>query len=477
MPDILSALNPVLRAALTLLSRSRAPQVEGSLPLPGLGSPAEVLRDRWGVPHIYASNRHDLMRAQGFVHAQDRLWQMEFNRRLVAGRLSEVMGAATATVDRWMRTLTLRRVAESEVPLLDAETRGALDAYTAGVNAFIERGRLPVEFALLRCRPEPWIAADTLAWIKMMSLMLSVNWQAEIRRAQLAARLGPERAAELGRALPRRLADRRPARGGPVAHRRSGGRTGAGSRAVHRPAGSRGPGQQQLGHRRSAHGDRQAAAGERHAPEPDRPCHLVREPPVRGRRARRRRHVPRHPRNRGRPQRTRGVGIHQRLSRRAGFVCRAAAADGRRPRAGRAQRRVARRDGVARDDPRQRRPAHRRGSDRHPARTDHQRPRAGCGRRGAARVALDIARARHDGRRPVPDDGGARLRRVPRGAAPLGGPGAERRLRRRRRQHRLQLPGQSPHPRQRRRPHAGARLDRRVRMDRHTSPTTSCRTS
>ena len=190
MPDILSALNPVLRAALTLLSRSRAPQVNGSLPLPGLGSPAEVMRDRWGVPHIYASNRHDLMQAQGFVHAQDRLWQMEFNRRLVAGRLSEVMGAATATVDRWMRTLTLRRVAESEVPLLDAETRGYLDAYAAGVNAFIERGRLPVEFALLRYRPEPWGAADTLAWTKMMSLMLSVNWEAEIRRAQLAARLG-----------------------------------------------------------------------------------------------------------------------------------------------------------------------------------------------------------------------------------------------------------------------------------------------
>jgi len=157
----------------------------------------EILRDTWGVPHIYANTPHDLFFAQGFVHAQDRLWQMELQRRLVAGRLSEVMGSRTLAVDRWMRTLCLRRVAEEEVALLDAESRAILEAYAAGVNARIGRGRLPIEFTLLRFKPEAWRPADSLSWSKMMSLGLSINWESEILRAQLIERLGTERAAEL----------------------------------------------------------------------------------------------------------------------------------------------------------------------------------------------------------------------------------------------------------------------------------------
>jgi penicillin amidase len=192
-----AVLGPALKVALTWLGRRRLPKVNGTLQLSGLETPVEVIRDRWGVPHIYAETVLDLMLAQGFVHAQDRLWQMDFQRRLTAGRLSEVLGAEAVPVDRWIRTLGMRRVAEQEVSLFEADLHANLEAYTAGVNARIAQGRLPIEFTLLRYQPEPWVVADTLTWIKMMSWTLSVNWEAEILRARLIARLGPERAAEL----------------------------------------------------------------------------------------------------------------------------------------------------------------------------------------------------------------------------------------------------------------------------------------
>jgi penicillin amidase len=188
---------PIAANFLRMLSRTRLPRLDGELRLAGLAKPVRMLRDDWGVPHIYAENLHDLFFAQGFAHAQDRLWQMEFNRRLVAGRLAEILGPIAVDLDRWVRTLTMRRVAEFEVNLLSEEARKLLQAYANGVNLCMLRQRLPIEFTLLRYRPEPWILADTLSWIKMMSWSLSVNWEAELLRAQLVARLGPEQAAEL----------------------------------------------------------------------------------------------------------------------------------------------------------------------------------------------------------------------------------------------------------------------------------------
>ena len=190
-------LAPLMGAGLGLLSRRRLPRQAGRLSLAGLQAPVEIIRDSWGVPHIYATNNHDLMFAQGFVHAQDRLWQMDFNRRLVSGRLAEVLGAVALPVDRWMRTIGMRRAAEQDVALISAGTRDELEAYAAGVSAYIAQGPLPVECALLRYQPEPWIVADTLSWINMMSWSLSVNWETEILRAQLIARLGKDLAAQL----------------------------------------------------------------------------------------------------------------------------------------------------------------------------------------------------------------------------------------------------------------------------------------
>lgn len=185
-----------------LLVKRPLAQTEGTIRLAGLDAGVEVLRDRWGVPHIYAEGHRDLLFAQGFVHAQDRLWQMDFYRRLVAGRLSEIMGEVTLPVDRWVRTLSMRRVAEQEADLLAAEARSLAEAYAAGINARIAQGRLPVEFTLLRYKPEPWTVADTLAWVKYMSWSLSVNWESELLRAQLIERLGPDLAHELEAGLP-----------------------------------------------------------------------------------------------------------------------------------------------------------------------------------------------------------------------------------------------------------------------------------
>ena len=179
------------------LMRRPLAQTKGELKLHGLVAPVEVLRDRWGVPHIYAQNETDVLFAQGFVHAQDRLWQMDFQRRLVAGRLSEILGEVAVPLDRWMRILCMRRAAEKEPSLIPGETLGLLEAYVAGINARIELGRLPVEFTLLRYKPEPWTVVDSLSWSKMMAWTLSVNWETELLRAQLIALLGAEKAAEL----------------------------------------------------------------------------------------------------------------------------------------------------------------------------------------------------------------------------------------------------------------------------------------
>lgn len=179
--------------------RQSHPRVEGTVAVPGLSAPVEVVRDRWGVPHLFAQNERDLFFAQGYVHAQDRLWQMHFNRTVGSGRLSTLFGAAPLPADRYLRTIGLRRSAERDLGLLSAETRGFLEAYTAGVNAFLKshEGKLPIEFTMLGVKPEPWTPVDSLAWSRTMSLNLSLNSALETTRLQLAAKLGPEAVKQL----------------------------------------------------------------------------------------------------------------------------------------------------------------------------------------------------------------------------------------------------------------------------------------
>ncbi len=184
-------------AAWALLRRSR-PQASGRVRIEGLHGPAEILRDRWGVPHVYAGDVHDLYFCQGFCHAQDRLWQMEFNRRLASGRLSQVLGEAAIDVDRLMRRIGMHRSARRDAETADEETRALYDAYVAGVNAYLGLRRpLPPEFIILRFRPDPWEAADSALMGRLISFGQGLNWDTEIARLRMVTAVGPELAAEL----------------------------------------------------------------------------------------------------------------------------------------------------------------------------------------------------------------------------------------------------------------------------------------
>ena len=179
--------------------RSSLPKVRGTLDLPGLSNTVEVVRDRYAVPHIYAQTPQDAYFALGFVHAQDRLWQMEFQRRVGAGRLSEVLGEATRPTDTFLRTLGVYRHAEKALGAFSPETLATLDAYVSGINTFLDtrRGALPPEFLVLGFEPEPWTLADVVVWTKMMAYDLSGNWRDEVLRARLAQVLSSEQIAEL----------------------------------------------------------------------------------------------------------------------------------------------------------------------------------------------------------------------------------------------------------------------------------------
>ncbi|MFQ5467826.1 MAG: penicillin acylase family protein, partial [Kiloniellaceae bacterium] len=175
------------------------PRLDGTLAVTGLDAPVEVLRDGDGIVTIRAESERDAAFALGYAHAQDRLWQMDFMRRTGAGRLSEVAGARTLRLDRFMRTLGLYRTAQANVEHLSPPVRALLDVYAAGVNAVIEDddATLPIEFQIMRYRPEPWRPADSLIWARLMSLQLSGNWSDELLRARTIRRLGPARAADL----------------------------------------------------------------------------------------------------------------------------------------------------------------------------------------------------------------------------------------------------------------------------------------
>ncbi len=175
------------------------PSVDDDERLLGLDERVEVLRDTYGVPHIFATDTHDLFFAQGYVTAQDRLWQMDIYRRAAEGRLAEVLGEPGLESDRFMRTLGLGRAAQLDLGMISDETRAFLEAYMEGVNKFLQQHgeSLPVEFTILGYRPEPWTVLDTLAISKLQLYDAAGNYTQELLRASIAARLGPEALATL----------------------------------------------------------------------------------------------------------------------------------------------------------------------------------------------------------------------------------------------------------------------------------------
>ncbi len=164
-----------------------------------MAAPVEILRDRWGIPHIYASNNADLFFAQGFVHAQDRLFQLELNRRTAQGRLSELFGELALDTDRTARTFGFYRLGCADWANAGPGLQEAIQAYTAGVNAYLQHPsrKMPVEFTLLNHTPEPWKPEDTAAFSRVMIWQLSHAWYGELIRSRIIEKVGPDAAAEL----------------------------------------------------------------------------------------------------------------------------------------------------------------------------------------------------------------------------------------------------------------------------------------
>lgn len=186
---------------------SRLAQLDGAISVPGLDSAVEVRRDRWGVPHIYARTQHDLFFAQGFVAAQDRLWQMEMWRRAAEGRLAEVLGPRFVERDRFARLFRYRGSMAAEWAAYADDARAIVEAFVSGVNAYIAqvKDRPPIEFSMLGFAPEPWTVEVPLA--RVTSLSGVSNASTEILRARLVSLVGAKGAEAILPTEPTRALD------------------------------------------------------------------------------------------------------------------------------------------------------------------------------------------------------------------------------------------------------------------------------
>ncbi|GAB3616630.1 penicillin acylase family protein [Okibacterium endophyticum] len=181
------------------------PRLDGELDVPGLTSEVTVYRDDAGIPQLVASTAEDLFLAQGFVHAQDRFWEMDFRRHVTSGRLSELFGESQVGTDTFVRTLGWRHVAEQEVEMLSERDLGYYQAYADGVNAYLEQRTGPdlsLEYSVLALQnpgytPEPWTPVDSVAWLKAMAWDMRSNLESEVDRAILSSELTPEQVADL----------------------------------------------------------------------------------------------------------------------------------------------------------------------------------------------------------------------------------------------------------------------------------------
>ena len=175
------------------------PRLDGQISMAGLKEGVIVDRDQWGRPWIRAKSTEDLVMAQGYVTAQDRLWQMDLLRRAAAGDLSEIVGLAALKIDEENRILGMRQAAERAAKESSPEIRGLLESYARGVNQFIlqQRGRLPIEFSLLGYAPKPWTPADTYLIDLYMWKTLTSTWKSKLNRQLVVAKVGAERAAQM----------------------------------------------------------------------------------------------------------------------------------------------------------------------------------------------------------------------------------------------------------------------------------------
>lgn len=175
------------------------PQTDGAMTVAGLAAEVNIARDADGVPTIRASTPLQAMWGLGFAHAQDRLWQLETHRRIASGRLAEAFGPAALDTDKFLRALGVRRAARAQWAAASPVAREAIEAYTAGINAYLAQGlkARPPEFIVLGLQPEPWTPEDSLGWAIMMAWDLGGNWGSELLRMRLAMSLPVDRINEL----------------------------------------------------------------------------------------------------------------------------------------------------------------------------------------------------------------------------------------------------------------------------------------
>ena len=176
-------------------SRAALAQISGRIELAGLTKPVEVIRDKWGIAHIYAQTTEDLFFAQGFVAAQDRLWQMEIWRRTGEGKLAEILGPQAVERDKFARLCRYRGDMEAEWKSYAPDAKQIIESFVRGVNAFIETSRdhLPIEFQITGIKPEPWTPEVCLT--RMAGYVMTGNASREVLRAQLVRLLGAEKQA------------------------------------------------------------------------------------------------------------------------------------------------------------------------------------------------------------------------------------------------------------------------------------------
>ncbi|TQV81093.1 penicillin acylase family protein [Aliikangiella coralliicola] len=192
---------PVGLALVGLLIHFNAslPMTNGTNHIEGIKAKVEIVRDKWGVPHVSAENDLDAFFSIGYLHAQDRLWQLEIQRRLGSGRLSEIFGSESLSNDKMMRTLGFRRLAEQHFSQLSEFAQQSLYAYSAGINAWLlsDDHELPIEFVAFDVQPEKWTPIDSLVWLKVIAWNLSSNYKTEIDRLLLTHELGESKAQAL----------------------------------------------------------------------------------------------------------------------------------------------------------------------------------------------------------------------------------------------------------------------------------------
>jgi penicillin amidase len=199
------SLLPILAIVVVLTSlpiaywyfRRSLPQVAGTVKVSGLRHSVEIIRDIDAVPHIYAQDKLDVYFGLGYVHAQDRLWQMEFQRRFASGQVAAILGKRAVPLDRIVRTIGMHRAASSAWDSLSADAQDIVRAYTAGINACIGKCVLPPEFKLLRVEPAPWECKDVMVCSKLLAWNLGSTYILKMLREELVGKLGQQKSDQL----------------------------------------------------------------------------------------------------------------------------------------------------------------------------------------------------------------------------------------------------------------------------------------